>query len=122
MKLKHAGAEPSPALTSRRRFIRLVPPPDLSVTLSDPRVQAQIVNISHGGVALESTWPLRHGQAYTLTFKIGRRAVSCCAKAAHVRALPEGGWQVALKFVADDQLARLEQLVDELLDGLVDFS
>jgi c-di-GMP-binding flagellar brake protein YcgR len=112
----------SPELTSRRRAIRLAAPNGLTIRLSDPKIQAEVLDISHGGVGLATNFPLRHGGIYTITFRLGTRTIACSARAAHVRRHPEGAWRAGMAFLPDEGLERAEQLVDELLDGLLDFS
>ena len=115
-------ADLSPDLTSRRRAIRLAAPAGLTVTLSDSRVHEHIVDISHGGVGLLTDCPLTNGASYLLTFRIGTRVATCSATAAHVNKRPDDGWRAGMAFVQDEQLGRIEQIVDELIDGLVQFS
>jgi hypothetical protein len=115
-------ADLSPDLTSRRRAIRLAAPPGLTVTLSDSRVHARILDISHGGVGLLTNVPLADGGSYLLTFRIGTRIATCSARAAHVNKRPDDGWRAGMAFVQDEQITRVEEIVDELIDGLVQFS
>ena len=115
-------ADLSPDLTSRRRAIRLAAPPGLTVTLSDSRVHAHIVDISHGGVGLLTNLPLTHGASYVLTFRIGTRVATCSATAAHVNKRPHDVWRSGMAFVQDEHIGQIEQIVDELIDGLVQFS
>jgi len=112
----------SPEFTSRRQAIRLAAPPGLAVALPDAGVRAEILDISLGGIGLLTTGPLTQGADYSLTFRIGSRSIACSATVAHVRRRAEGKWRAGLAFVHDEHLARVEQLVDELLDGLVQFS
>ena len=115
-------ADLSPDLKSRRRAIRLAAPAELTVTLSDRRIAAEILDISHGGLGLLTNFPLSRGATYTLTFRFRTRVIRGTANAAHVRKHQDGGWKVGLAFVADEHLEALEQLVDELLSDLVQFS
>ena len=115
-------ADASPDFISRRRAIRLAAPPGLTVTLSDRRIRTHLVDISQRGAGLLTDFPLSHGVTYVLTFRIGTRVASCTARATHVHKLPAAGWRAGVAFVEGDQLRRIEQIVDELIDGLVQFS
>ena len=90
--------------------------------LSDPPVRGDVIDISHLGIGLLTEPPLTHGARYALTFRIGSRTATCSATVAHVHQRPDGIWRAGLSFVEDQQLGDLERLVDELLDGLVEFS
>ena len=115
-------ADPSSDFISRRRAIRLAAPPGLTVTLSDRRIRPHLVDISQRGVGLLTDFPLSHGVTYILTFRIGTRVASCPARATHVQKNPAAGWSAGMEFVQDGQIRRIEQIVDELIDGLVHFS
>jgi hypothetical protein len=112
----------SPEFTSRRQAIRLAAPPGLTVVLPNAGVRAEILDISQGGIGLLTNAPLTQGANYALTFRMGARFISCTATVAYVRPRAAGDWRAGLAFVHDEHLARVEQLVDDLLDGLVQFS
>ena len=115
-------ADLSPDFISRRRAIRLAAPAGLTVALADSRVHARIVDISHGGVGLHTNFPFTHGASYVLTFRIGTRIATCSATAAHVNKRPDDWWRAGMAFVQDEHIGQIEQIVDELIDGLVQFS
>jgi hypothetical protein len=108
--------------TSRRRAMRFDAPPGLSVTFSDRRIEATVCNISGGGLGLITSVPVRRGATYTLTLRQGTLVASCDAEAAHVRRATDGRWEVGMSFVPDERLATVEQLIDRLTGGLLEFS
>src|SRR5678815_3098581 len=115
-----AGQSHQPPV-SRRRAVRLEAPAGLTVTLSDTRISATVIDIGLGGIGLLVNCPLRRGASYGITLSLGTRTVACDARIAHCRRREAGEWLAGLEFVRDDRMALVEQFVGELTARQIEF-
>lgn len=114
-------SQPAPAI-SRRRDIRLEPPPSLTVVVSGTRANARIRDISTSGVCLLADVPLRLGTIHEVTLTIGPRTVSRRVRVVHCRR-NIGRWQIGLQFLAPSpgQKCTVETIVNIVLEQAIRF-
>ena len=120
---RDSAASSTPNPVSRRRALRLQAPNGVTITLSDPRIAATPVDIGTGGVGLITNLPLGRGVVYGLTLRLGKKAVTCQARAAHSRRVGDGRWLVGMAFVTDEQVtASVDGFLDAITASQLEFS
>jgi hypothetical protein len=113
MDVPRSASAADPAF-SRRRAIRIKPPANLQVRLSDAKIKVTITAIGPGGMGLIADRPLARNTVYAVRLQIGKDVVRCGATGAHCRKQNDGTWLVGMSFVKDERYAQVERLVDVL--------
>ena len=120
--MKGLDSNSTPNHTDRRRDVRISTPADLTLELSDRKLQARALDISEGGMLIESNLPLVVGATYQLTLRLGRFVVECRALPVHCRRLDNGRWIAGMKFTPEQARAPLTNLIDRITSRAIQFS
>lgn len=109
--------------TSRRRDVRLEPPPQLTVFVPSFRGRLAVQDISASGVCVVTDAPVPLRSVHTVTLKLGSRGMTRQARIAHCR-LHAGRWRLGMQFLAASprETWTIEDLINALLESAISFS
>ena len=107
---------------SRRRDMRFSPPANLQLQVKGCTAKLTILDISLGGLGVETTAPLARGE-YELTLTLGKTTFVRRARAIYCRQKAEGRWILGMSFLPGAGTGpTIGDLIDRLTASLIRFS
>ena len=112
-KPRSGSSTDGPAI-SRRRTVRVTPPPELRCAIAGLGNRVPVQDISLGGIAILTSRAIAPGAAPHLTLQFGAVTIAVQARVIHCE--QDGGqWLIGLAFNEDPRCA---EAIDDLLDAI----